>query len=157
MRRTSLITGIIIGVLIAVGARLRSGAAADQPNEAAVKAFMRGKLDSSKDVLEGLVTEDFELVANAADRMRVMSKRAEWNVVKTDLYAQYSAEFQRVTEQLARASREKKLDAAAFAWMQVTMSCVNCHQHARDTRVSDANNVVPNGSTIAGLPTEKKP
>ena len=105
----------------------------------AVRAFMRGKLDSSRDVLEGLVTEDFALIENGADRMRSMSKKAQWNSIKTDRYLQYSQEFQRATEQLAKAGREKKIDAAALSWTQVTLCCVNCHRYARDVAMAGSN------------------
>ena len=44
--------------------------------------------------------------------------------------------YQRASEQLAKAGREKQLDAAALAWVQVTMTCVNCHQHARGVKVT---------------------
>lgn len=109
----------------------------DEPRgKDAVRAFMRGKLDASSDVLEGLTTERFDLIADGADRMRLMSKKAAWNSIKTDQYVQYSQEFQRTTEQLAKAAREKKLDAAALAWTQVTLNCINCHRYARDTMVT---------------------
>lgn len=110
--------------------------AEEQPNEDAVRAFMRGKLDAAEAVLEGLVTEDFELIQRGADQLRVMGQRAEWNVLKTREYVQYSAEFQRVSEQLGSAGKEKKLDAASLAYLQLTMTCINCHKHARGAKIA---------------------
>ncbi len=147
----AIVACLIVGGTFAAGWRLSSGAAADQPNEEAVRIFMRGKLDSAKDVLEGLVTEDFDQIAKAADRMLVMSKRAEWNVIKNERYAQYSAEFQRANEQLAAAGREKKIDAAALAWVQVTMNCVNCHQHARGVKVTGVEVLPPESRHVAAV------
>lgn len=127
---------VVFGCLFAGGLWL-SRSAADQPNEEAVKAFMRGKLDSAQDVLEGLVTEDFEKIEQGADRMRVMGRRAEWNVLKTHEYELYSAQFQRAAEQLAKAGKNKKLDSAALAYLQLTMTCINCHKHVRGVKIAD--------------------
>ena len=108
----------------------------DTPSRNAVRAFMHGKLDASKDVLEGLVTEKFGPIEEGADRMRLMSRKAEWNSIKTERYVQLSEEFRQSTEKLSKAAREKKLDSAALAWTQITLQCVNCHQYARDIQMT---------------------
>lgn len=108
----------------------------DPPSRDAVRAFMRGKLDASKDVLEGLVTEKFGPIEEGADRLRLMSRKAEWNSIKTERYLQLSEEFRQSTEKLSKAARDKKLDSAALAWTQITLQCVNCHQYARDIQMS---------------------
>jgi hypothetical protein len=111
-------------------------AAADQPNEDALTAFMRGKLDAAESVLEGLVTEDFELIQQGADQMHVMSQRAEWNVITTPVYVQYSDDFRRAVERLGNAAKGQNLEAAALAQLQVTLSCINCHKHLRGAKVA---------------------
>ena len=135
--KTAAAVGVMLGGMCLWGLRLDSQAA-EQPNEKAVKAFMRGKLDASQQVLEGLVTEDFKLIELGGDRMRVMSLRAEWNVLKTPAYVQYSNEFQRAAQQLSRAAKEKKLDAAALFHLQLTLTCINCHKHVRGVKLAAA-------------------
>jgi hypothetical protein len=108
----------------------------EKPSREVVRAFMRGKLDASKDVLEGLAIEDFGKIETAADRMRLMSRKAEWNSIKTERYAQLSEEFRQTSEKLSKAARDKKLDSAALAWTQITLQCVNCHQYARDIQMT---------------------
>lgn len=108
----------------------------EPPSRDTVRAFMRGKLDASKDVLEGLVTEQFGPIEEGADRMRLMSRKAEWNSIKTERYSQLSEEFRQSTEKLSKAARDKKLDTAALAWTQITLQCVNCHQYARDIQMT---------------------
>lgn len=110
--------------------------AAEQP-ENAVRAFMRGKLEASENVLEGLVTEDFTKIRDGADQMRVMSQQAAWNVLQTPDYAQYSAEFQRNAKSLSNAAAKKDLDAATLAYTQVMLTCVNCHKHVRGAKIAD--------------------
>lgn len=100
----------------------------------AVKAFMRGKLDATKQVLEGLVTENYDLIQRGSDKMRVMSMRAEWNVVQGPIYGQYSASFRRSAELIAKAAKEKNVDGASLVFLQLTMNCVNCHKFTRENQ-----------------------
>lgn len=127
----------------------------ERPGKEAVRAFMRGKLDSSRDLIEGLTTEDFDQIVQAADRLRLMSKKAEWNSIKTERYVQHSLEFQRTTEQLAKAGREKKLDAAALAWTQVMLNCVNCHRDSRDSAMTRLDDVVLPFRSLAAVHSEE--
>lgn len=141
MIRTKL--AILVGGMCFAGMLLPSRAAED-PSEDAVRAFMRGKLDAAENVLEGLVTEDFKAIQEGADRMRVMGQRAEWNVIKTPEYIAYSAEFQRAADQLSKSAQERKLDAASLTYLQLTLTCINCHKHARGAKIAG----VPNDSEL---------
>lgn len=115
-------------------------AAADKkpakPEDPKVTEFMREKLTASQGVLEGLVTEDFGKIEKGAQKMLVMSKAASWQVFHTPTYAQYSAEFQRTTERLAKMAKKKQLDSAALQYMHVTMTCINCHKYVHKERVA---------------------
>lgn len=130
---------LILATMIAISAGTLlawASRAAEEPNEDATKAFMRAKLDAAQDVLEGLVTEDFKKIKDGADQMNVMSQKAEWNVLQTPQYRLYSGEFQRLTEELARAATEQKVDASTLAYVQLTLSCVNCHRHVRGAKIA---------------------
>jgi cytochrome c556 len=73
--------------------------------------------------------------------MAIMSQAAEWHVFDTPEYREDSAEFRAKCRQLLKAADEQRTDAAALSYVQVTLSCVRCHQHMREKRVaaSDAN------------------
>jgi len=93
--------------------------------------FMRGKLDLSQKVLEGLATEDYALIIAKASRLGDMSREADWRVFETPEYEQQSIQFQRQVSSLVRAAKEKNLDSATLAYVRVTMSCVDCHKLVR--------------------------
>ncbi len=99
-----------------------------------VQAFMRVKLDDSKKVLEGLTVEDFDLIFKNAQAMSLLSEDATWQVLQTPEYAQRSAEFRRAADSLATAAKKKNLDGAAFAYVDLTMKCIDCHQYVRTQR-----------------------
>ena len=130
--------GWLIGVAAAVamlavaGPRLTAADATVQPDQ--VARFMRAKLSHSQDVLEGLAVEDFDLIDKGAQQLSLVSEDAGWQVLQTEDYARQSAEFRRSCDSLRKAAKAKNLDAAALAWMEVTMKCVQCHKYVRDER-----------------------
>lgn len=109
--------------------------------EAPLKKFMRAKLQASNQILEGLVTEDFDLVSKGARKLQVMSADEKWRVSNDALYRQYSAEFQRVTQRLETMAKEKKLEGATLTWIESTMGCITCHKHARAILIADSGNL----------------
>lgn len=97
-----------------------------------VAGFMRAKLAHSADVLEGLSLADYDLIARGAQELSLVSQDAGWQVLQTEDYARQSVEFRRACDGLGRAARDRNLDAAVLAWMDVTMKCVQCHRYVRD-------------------------
>lgn len=99
-----------------------------------VAAFMRAKLDHSTHVLESLAIEDYEMMAKAAQDLALASQASSWQVLQTEEYARQSGDFRRACISLRDAAKAKNLDAAALAWMDVTLKCVQCHRYVRDTQ-----------------------
>jgi len=99
-----------------------------------VKEFMRAKLTHSQKVLEGLTTEDFDAVAKHSQEMSLLSQAASWQVLQTPEYMQRSTEFRRSTDTLTEAAKNKNLDGATLAYVDVTMKCVECHKYVRRVR-----------------------
>jgi hypothetical protein len=99
--------------------------------------FMRKKLEFAKNVLEGLTTEDFPLIAKNAKGLRLLSQAAEWEVPTipdVENYLAYTAEFQRVTADMAKKAEAKNLDGATLDYVRMTTNCVNCHKYVRTTK-----------------------
>ncbi len=100
-------------------------------SRAAHEALMRKKLDSAQNVLEGLTLEDFRLIAKGAGELKAASTSAEFNVINDGYYNAYAARFRRTTEKMEKAAREKNLDLATLAYLDMTLSCVECHKYVR--------------------------
>lgn len=99
--------------------------------------FMRKKLGASNRILEGLVTEDFELIQKGADELVKISSAEKWRIVNDAMYHQHSNQFTRVAKNLQVAANEKKLDSCAFHWLEATMSCIQCHKFVRSMMIAD--------------------
>lgn len=101
-----------------------------------LRAFMRKKLEASAQVLEGLTTDDLELVKAGAVRLHEMSAAERWFVSADPVYRQFSGEFRTITQQLIEASEAGNADRAAMKWMDATMSCLDCHRFVRGMHIA---------------------
>jgi hypothetical protein len=115
----------------------------DGGQETKVAKFMRAKLASSQNVLEGLVTEDFKLIEDGAQKMKVMSLAAEWQVIEGPIYAQYSAEFRRSADRLIQMSKDKNTDGAALSYVHLTLTCISCHKFVRSVAIASGEELPP--------------
>jgi hypothetical protein len=110
----------------------------ERPTRAPTRAqFMRKKLEFAKNVLEGLTTEDYALVAKNAKGLRLLSQAAEWEVPTipdVENYLAYTVEFQRITSDMAKKAEAKNLDGATLDYVRMTTNCVNCHKYVRTTK-----------------------
>lgn len=111
---------------------------ADKPGakKLAMKAFMRKKLAASQDVMEGLALEDFDLITKGAKQLQATSAAAEFMVVNDPIYKEHADDFRRIVAKLDRAAREKRVEGATLAFMDLTMTCVECHKYTRTILVA---------------------
>ena len=101
-----------------------------------VSVFMRAKLLNSQKIIEGLATEDFDLIAKNAQQMSLLSLAEDWQVLETPEYNQHSMEFRRIADALTDAAKKKNLDGAALHYVDVTLKCVNCHKYVRKVKTA---------------------
>jgi hypothetical protein len=102
-----------------------------------LRAFMHKKLAASQSVLEGLVTEDFDLISDGAKQLNITATAAEFMVSNDPLYIEHVSDFRRIVNKLAVAAKEKRIDGATLGYMDMTMSCVECHKQVRSMRVAE--------------------
>jgi hypothetical protein len=102
-----------------------------------VETFMRAKLIHSQKVLEGLTTENFDLIAKESQQMSLLSLASTWQVIETPEYTRRSNEFRRAADDLTKAAKNKNLDGATLAFVNVTLKCVECHKYVRTVRQAE--------------------
>jgi hypothetical protein len=125
---------VAISVLGAVGilTGLRAAVAADLPTA----EVMRLKLTSSQGVLEGIAKEDYDRIALHAQKLVQLSQTTGWYSRQTPEYELFTTEFRRHAQTLVKAAKDKNIDAATGAYMQMTVSCVSCHKYMRGTKTA---------------------
>ncbi len=152
---------LLLTLVLALAAGISVSIAQTKRNRAA-KEFMREKLELSQRVLEGLATEDYDLIIAKGTSLSAMSKQADWRVFENPDYDQQSTTFRRHVNSLVKAAKDKNLDAATLAYVRVTMSCVDCHKFVRGKLVASAESLPADEAVNAlalssmGGPTNKK-
>lgn len=129
---------LLLTMVLVVVVGLAAGFAQSKRNRA-TKELMREKLGLAQQVLEGLATENYDLLIAKGTRLGAMSKEADWRVFENPDYDQQSAILRRHVNSLVKAAKDKDLDAATLAYVRVTMSCVDCHKLVRGKLVASAN------------------
>ncbi len=108
------------------------------PINQAPSALMKSKLVKSQDVLEGLLRKDFAAIARGAQDMKHISEAAAWPRARDEVYEHFSVEFRRQCNQLESLADELNHQGAMFTYLQMTTTCVNCHDYVRDSlRIAD--------------------
>lgn len=108
-------------------------ALADEPQEEKpVSYWMRKKLEYSEKILGGLAAADFETIGKTARTMNSLTHMEKWVRGTVPEYRTQLQLFQNANEQIIRAADRENLDGAALAYVQLTLSCVNCHKVVRD-------------------------
>jgi hypothetical protein len=101
-----------------------------------VSELMRKKLQHAQKVLEGIALNDFDQIMDHADGLMQVTKEVEWQVMKTPRYEVQSNEVRRAVENLQEKAAQENLDDAALGYVELTLSCVKCHNYVREARMT---------------------
>ena len=96
--------------------------------------LMLEKLKFAQSLLEGLATNNFDKIKDSAQELIRISKEAEWSAHKTPMYEVHTNNFRRAAETIIQKAKDKNLDGATLAYVDMTVTCVRCHQHCREIR-----------------------
>lgn len=107
----------------------------DDKKDRGTSDLMKKKLEHSQKVLEGIALNDCDKIVKHAEELIALSKLAEWKVLKTAKYEVYSNEFRRTAQNMVDEAKTKNLDGATLAYLDLTLNCVKCHKHVRETRI----------------------
>lgn len=120
-----------------------------KPRLPAGHELMRAKLKHAQAVLEGLALGDFKMISSGADELAKLSQAVEFlTAYKSREYEVQITLFRRSAETMSQKAQAHNLDGVTLAYVDMTMTCLKCHQHTRDPK-RDARMPVlpgPNGS-----------
>jgi hypothetical protein len=122
---------------------LTVGAVSAEGNEQAKKSvgqadeaslWMKQKLTASQLILAGLTKGDFDAIRKNASSMLAVGYLEQWFRSDVPNYKTMMKDFEYANSSLMLAAQDKNLDAATLAYLQLTVSCVNCHKIVRDVK-----------------------
>jgi len=119
-------------VILAVVLSAISPAARGAEEEEKMSFWMKKKLAYTEGILVGLTSEDYEAIGKNARSMNALGYFEKWVRAGSNEYRSQLKIFQNANERLIRMADEENLDGAALAYVQLTLSCVNCHKVVRD-------------------------
>ena len=110
----------------------RKTANSHDPDLIARRDFMRSKLMYSQLMLEGLTTDDFEMVNDAIANMRAVTEGEMWVAFNDDQdYRDLTQDFKQAIDRLEAAAGTANIDAAMMRFYQLNTTCIDCHKHIR--------------------------
>ncbi len=109
-----------------------SGHGAEQTR---LSKLMDRKLVHAQKVLAAVTMNDFKGIRQNAEELIDISREAEFKVLKTPRYETLSEDFRRAAGELVRSAKDKNADAAALAYVEMSLSCFKCHKHIREVRM----------------------
>ncbi len=130
---THTIWRFVIGFLVVLAllfVALRAAGAAE-PEEPSY--WMKKKMEYSEKILAGLAKADFEAIEKNAKSMNALSQIEKWVQTGSPGYQAQLAALRSANKSLMRTAQEKDVDGASLAFMQLTLSCVQCHKIIRDS------------------------
>jgi hypothetical protein len=98
--------------------------------------LMIAKLKESQTLLEGLALNDMAKVQKSAEELLRISKEAQFRkALNTPAYEYHANTFQKAAETAIEKAKAKNIDGATLAYVDMTMTCVRCHQYTREQRL----------------------
>ncbi len=134
LRGTAIVVALIAAAVVAWSVWPATAADDDLKPDQTLSAFMRKKLDASSQILEGLTTEDADLIQKGAKVLTEVSKAEKWQILSDPEYREYSFDFRINARKLADAAEKGNFDNAALQWFDTMKTCIECHQHVRRER-----------------------
>jgi hypothetical protein len=130
--RKSLITLATLALMTATLGVHPTRGGDDQEKAKEASVWMKEKLGASQNILGGLTKADFDAIRLNAESMLFVGYLEKWVRADTPGYQNMMRDFEYANKALVHAAREKNLDAATLGYVQLTLSCVNCHKVVRD-------------------------
>ena len=106
-------------------------AAEAKPRTKPTVPFMRQKMLYTQGVIEGLVTEDYELIMRNGRRLGDMTVSNVWITIRHPDYMKHVSTYQERVADLVQAGRQANLKKSTKAFNRVMESCVECHRDYR--------------------------
>jgi hypothetical protein len=123
---------VLTMVLVAVAGGSSSSAQTAQLNK-----VMRAKLDHSQNILEAVVTSNWQQLDRESRELARVTRDPAWSVLQMPEYVQHSQAFLRATDDLIEAARLRDLEAASLGFISLATSCVSCHRYLARARIAD--------------------
>jgi gentisate 1,2-dioxygenase len=95
-------------------------------------SLMRQKLEHAQQLLSALSLGDYDRMVMHAHELQRISIEARWSQPHSPSYAQYGDDFRSALDRMVAAAQKQNIDGAALNYVQVVLTCVQCHKVVRE-------------------------
>jgi hypothetical protein len=127
-KRTTLLVGLMVALMFS------TTGSAQLPR---LDELMRQKLEHAQALLEAVVLADHVGIERYANELVLLSEASTWSPLQTPEYLHYSSDFREAAKALIDDARDRNIDGVSLAYMEMTLTCVQCHKHVRGGRRAD--------------------
>ena len=103
----------------------------DAPPAKETGTVMERKLKHAQGLLNGLALNDFDKITREADALILARTEATWKINETEKYMRHAVAFDDQLQRIKKAAKNKNIDAATLAYVDMTLTCVKCHDTLR--------------------------
>ncbi len=135
MKRAIIGSFLLAGIIFISVARTADEPKKSEPSKedkAKLHTLMLRKLDCAKNLLEAITKRDHKTVKKNADTLVEITKDPAWKALSTEEYQTFTDDFRHNAEMLAKNAKDENYDGASLTYVELTMSCLNCHKYMRD-------------------------
>lgn len=132
MRKSIWAIGIVAVLVVALATFTGQGQAADKKAQSVDSSLMRQKLDHAQKLLEAISLGDYDRMITHSHELQRISLEARWSQPHSPSYAQYGDEFRSALDHLVASAQKQSIDGAALNYVQVILTCVQCHKVVRE-------------------------
>ena len=99
--------------------------------------LMRDKLTQAEMLVGAVVLGNHAQVEQSAAELVRLSEATTWSPLQTPQYLHHASDFRVAAQSLLDEARARDIDGVSLAYMEITLSCVQCHKHVRGARRGD--------------------
>ena len=94
-------------------------------------SLMQQKLHHAQELLSALAVADYEGITTHARELQRISLEARWSQPHSNAYAALGDDFRSALDRVAVSAGKQNIDGAALNYLQVVLTCVQCHKVVR--------------------------
>lgn len=123
---------IAMATISSTGEARESDRVGDKLAQEVSDSLMRQKLEHAQELLGALSIGDFDRMISNSKELQRISLEARWSQPHSPAYAAYGDDFRAALERIVTASEKQNIDNAALNYVQVVLTCIQCHKVVRE-------------------------
>ena len=100
-------------------------------------SLMEEKLEHAQDLLEAMILADYDAVERSSNELIRVSEDSQWSPSQDPGYLRRARDFRETANTLIEQAKAGHADGVALAYMEMTLTCIQCHKRLRGGRQAD--------------------